>query len=170
MQNTLEFRVGSLEVVVNVRLVRIESIWVVLLLIVDVHLNIGKNWVQNLNYRSNEMNWSLFHILLFQFFVRFCLLLVLLFNFCAIVIFVTTTFDKFQFQSQVRMSQSNVKFPLSLKLKFIAVFINWCSRLNFLLVGRQNIVNYWDFPSKGSRNCQKKWYRKLLDMINEKVL
>ena len=46
MQNPLVFRQGPLEVVGNVKLVRIESIWIVNLLIVDAHFNIGKNWTQ----------------------------------------------------------------------------------------------------------------------------
>ena len=42
VQNSLLFKDGSLEVVGNVRFVRIQSIRVVNLLIVDVHFNIGK--------------------------------------------------------------------------------------------------------------------------------
>ena len=42
---------------------------------------------------------------------------VLLFGFFAILSFVATTPDKFQFQSQVRLSQINVKVPIRLKFK-----------------------------------------------------
>ena len=87
--NSLLFRDGSLEVVGNVKLVRIQSIRVVNLLVVDEHFNIGKNWVQNAVYMSNERNWSLPFCRLFV--SRFGLISVLLFYFLAIVRFVVTT-------------------------------------------------------------------------------
>ena len=65
VQNPYVFRDGSLEVVVKVRLVRIQSIAVVNMLIVDFHLNIGKNGMQIVVYMSNERNWSRFSFLLF---------------------------------------------------------------------------------------------------------
>ena len=43
VQNALVFIDGSLEVIENVRLARIEAIWVVNVLIIDVDFNIGKN-------------------------------------------------------------------------------------------------------------------------------
>ena len=54
------------------------------------------------------------------------------------------------------MSQINVVAPIRLKFNFLAVFIEWSSRIDFLFIRRQNIVNYWDFPSKISRNCHKR--------------
>ena len=83
------------------------------------------------------------------------LFFVLLSYFFAIVSFVTTTLDKFQFRSQVRLSQINVLVPIRLKPKVFAVFIKIGSRIDFLFVVQQDIVNYWDFPSKTSRNCHK---------------
>ena len=47
MQNPLVFKDCSIEVVGNVRLVRIQAIRVANLLIVDIHLSIGKNLMQN---------------------------------------------------------------------------------------------------------------------------
>ena len=159
VQNSLVFRDGSLEVVGNIRFVRIQSIRVVNVLIVDVHFNIGKNWVQNVVYMSNDGNWSVFLRRLLHF--CFCLFFVLLFYSFAIVGSVTTTPDKFQFQSQVRLSQINVIIPIRLKLKLYAVFIKWGVGIDFLFLGQQDIVNYWDFPSKTSRNCYKRLIPKI---------
>ena len=78
VQNSLEFRDGSIEVVGNVMFVRIQSIRVVIMLTVDVHFNIGKVWVQNVIYKSNERNRSLLRRL---FLFRLCLFFVLLFYF-----------------------------------------------------------------------------------------
>ena len=61
---------------------------------------------------SNEKNWRLVHRRLFL--IRFFLFFVLLFHFFAIVSFITTTPDKFQFQNQLRLSQLNVKVPIRL--------------------------------------------------------
>ena len=97
-QNTFVFRDSPLEVVGNVRFVRIQSIRVVNLLIVDVHFNVGKDCVRNFVYMGNETNWYLLHRRFF--FIRFCLSFVLLLYYSAIVSFVTTTPVKFQFQSK----------------------------------------------------------------------
>ena len=158
VQNSLVFREGSLEVVGNVRFVRIQSIRNVKLLIVDVHFNIGRNWVQNVSYMSNERNWSLLCCLLI---FQFCFFFVLPSYFFGIVSFVITTPDKFQFQSRLRLSQINVIIPIRLKFKLYAVFIKWGSRIDFLFMRRQNIVNYWDFPSKISRNCRRRLVLKI---------
>ena len=113
-------------------------------------------------YMSNEKNFSLLLLLCHcrYFFIHFCLFFVLVF-FCVIVIFVDTTLDKFQFQSQVRLSGINIVAPMRLKFKHCAVFIVWGSRISFLFVGRQIIVNYLDFPSKVSRNCHKTFVPKI---------
>ena len=168
VQNSLVFREVSLEIVGNVRLLRIQSIRVVYLLIVDVHFNFGKMWVQNVVYISNERNWGLL-LLRRLFFICFYHFFVLLFYFFAIVSFATTTPDKFQFQSQVRLSQSNVKVPICWKFKLYAVFNGWGSGIDFLFMGQQDIVNYWDFLSK-IVTATKGWYRKLLHMVYEKCL
>ena len=76
------------------------------------------------------------------------------YSFC-VVSFVITTFDKFHFQSQIGLSQTNIVVPIGLKFKFFTVFIERGSRINFLLAGRQNIVKYWDFPSNTFRDCHK---------------
>ena len=75
--------------------------------------------------------------------------------FLFILSLVTTTIDLFQFRSQLRLSQINEEIPIRLKLKLYAVFIKIVGRKNQSFVGRQDIVNYWDLPSKISRNCQK---------------
>ena len=139
VKNTLVFTVGCLEVVENVRFLRMQSISFVNLLIAGVHINIGKNWVQNVIYLTNERKWILF--LHRVFLIRFYLLLVLLFYFFAIVSFITTAPDKFQFQSEVRLSQINVIVPIPLKFKLYAVFIKWGNRIGFLFMRRQDIVN-----------------------------
>ena len=102
---------------------------------------------------SNKRIWSVFLRRLFLF--RFCLLFVLLFYFFAFVSFLFTTPDKFQVQSQLRLSQINVTVPIRLKFKLYAVFIEWGSTMDFLFMGGQDIVNYWDFNSKISRKCHK---------------
>ena len=159
MQNSLVLRDDSLEVFANVRFVRIESIRVANLLIDDIHFNVVKNWMQNFVYMSNERNWSVFLHLLFLF--CFSLFFVFLSYFFGIVRFLTTNPDMFQFQSQVRLSQINVIVPIRLKVKHYAVFIEWDCRIDFLFMGRQDIVNYWHFPSKISRNCHKRLVPKI---------
>ena len=123
-----------------------------------------KKWVLNNVHVGNERNWCLLCSL---FLFRFCLFFVLLFFFFAIVSFVTTTPDKFQFQIQEGLSQMNVIVPNLLKFKLYAVFIEWGSRIDFLFMGQQNIVNYWDFPARLPETATKCWYRKKLDLINE---
>ena len=131
---------------------------------VDIHFSIAREWVQNVVYMSNDRNWSLF--LLFyrhrRFFIRFCLFFVLIFNFFGFLSFVITTLDKFQFRSQVRPSQINVIISIGLKLRLYAVLIKKSCRINFLFVGRQDIINYWDFPSKISRDCHKRLVPKII--------
>ena len=153
MLNSHVFKDGSLEIVGNARFVHTRSNIVAKLLIVDVHFNIWKNWVQIVDYMSNEMNWCLLRRLLF---FRFYLLFVLLFFLVCYCKFRNHDPDKFQFQSRVRLSQINVTVPIPLKLKLYATFIEWGFRIDFLFKGQQNIVNYWDFPSKTSRNCRKR--------------
>ena len=102
---------------------------------------------------SNERNW--FFVLLRRrcFHIHFSLFFLLLFHFSAN--FVTKTSDKFRFQSQRSLSLINVGVMISSKFKLYAVLIKWGSRVYSLFVERQEIVNYWDFPSKISRNCHK---------------
>ena len=88
---------------------------------------------------SNERNWNLFLRRLFLFCFRF--FFVFLFYFFGIVSFVTTTPDKIQFQSLVRLSQINVIVPIRLKFKLYAIFIESGSRIDFLFKGRQDILN-----------------------------
>ena len=150
---------APLKLLGNVRFGRIQSIRVVNLLIVDVHFNIGKYWVQNVVYMSNERNWCLLQRRLLL--VPFYLLIVLPSYFFAIVNFVTTTPDKFQLQSHVGLSQINVIAPIRSKFKLYSVFIEWGSRIDFLFRGWQDIVNYWHFSSKVSRNCHKRLVPKI---------
>ena len=62
-QNSLILQDSPLEIVGNVRLERIQSIRVVILLIVDVHLNIVKNSAQNVVDMIKERNWNLWLLL-----------------------------------------------------------------------------------------------------------
>ena len=103
----------------------------------------------------NDRNWSLFVLLDRRFFIQFRLFFLLFSIFYCIVGFVTT-FNKFQVQSKIRLLQINVRIPIRLKIKLYAVFIEWGSRIYFLFLGRQDIVNYWDFPYKISRNGHKR--------------
>ena len=126
----------------------IQSIRVVNLLVVSVPFNIGTNWVQKWclhELGDNEKNCS--HLFLFRgwFLIHFCLLFALFFIFFRIVSFVTTTLDRGQFPSQVRPSEINIVVPIRLKTKLYAVFIERSSSINFLFVGQQHIVSYWDF-------------------------
>ena len=83
------------------------------------------------------------------------------FKFFAFVSFVTTTFDIFGFQSQIRLTQINVIVPIGSKFKLYAILIEWGIKIDFLFEGRQEIVNYWDFPSKVPRNCYKRLVLKI---------
>ena len=93
VQNSLVIRDDFLEVSGIVRVVRIESVRIVDLVSVDVHVNIGKKLVNNVVYMCNEKNWSPF--LLLRFLIWFCLFFVLLFKFFVLVSFRTGTSDKF---------------------------------------------------------------------------
>ena len=99
-----------------------------------------------------------------------CLFFMLSFNFFANVKIVATTLDKFQFQSQVRLSQINVRIPTPLKFDLYAVFIKCGSRIAFFFVGQQEFLNYSDFLSTISKKATKCWCRVLIDMIKEKCL
>ena len=61
----------------------------------------------------------------------------------------------------MRLSQINVIIQIRLKIKLWAVFINWGSRINFLFVGQQDIVNNKNFPSTISRNYHKRLLPKI---------
>ena len=71
VQKSFAFIYGPLDVVGNVKFLRMESICFLNLLIVDVGRNIGKNWVQNVVYKSKERNWCPF--LFIRFLNSFCL-------------------------------------------------------------------------------------------------
>ena len=136
---------------------RIQSIRVVTPLIVDVLFNIGKNWVQNIFYMSNERDRCLLLLLSRRFLIRSCLFVLLFSYFSDFETFVTTSTEKYQFQSQVRLSQINIIVPIRSRIKLNAVFMKWgSSSINLMFVGRQDIVNYWGFPSKNSKNGHKR--------------
>ena len=137
---------------------RIESNWIVNLLIVETHFNIGKNWVQNVVYMNNKRNWN--HSFLFcrrRFDIRFSLNFGLCLHFFGLVSFLTKAPDKFQFQIQLHLSQINILVPIRLIFKLDAVFIEWGTRICFSFLGRQDIANYWDFLQKNSNNCHKRF-------------
>ena len=81
---------------------------------------------------------------------------VLLFLFLTLVCIVTTSFDNTELQCQRRPSQINVIVPIRFKIKLYAVFIKLGSRINFLFMRGQDIVNNWDSLSKISRYFYKK--------------
>ena len=56
------------------------------------------------------------------------------FNYFGIVIFVNTTLDKYQFQSQVRLFQVNVVLPIRLNLRLGAVLIELGSWIDVVFV------------------------------------
>ena len=111
--------------------------------------------VQNVVYIRNTRNWNLLLLLRRRILIRFCLFFVLFPKFSGFVSFVTTALDKFQFQSQVRLSQNSVLVLIRLQFKPNAVVIEIVFRINVFFMGRQDIVNYWDFPSKIFRNCHR---------------
>ena len=119
-----------------------------------IHLNTGKNWLQNVVSMNNDRIGSVFQLL--RFLICVCFFSVLFFNFFAFVGFMTTTFHKFQFQSQVSVSQVKVKVPLRLKFKLYAVFIEWGSGIRFLFVWRQSIINQKVFLPTIPGNFEKK--------------
>ena len=117
---------------------------------------------------SNGKNWR--HLLLLSSFVQHCLFSVLLLNFFGIVNLVSSAVDKFEFQSQICLSRTNAVVPSTLKIK----------PLQF---SSKEVVGYtpcsWDdntssttgtFAPRSPKTTTKCWYRKLLDMINEKCL
>ena len=143
---------GSIEIVENVRLVRKQSIRV--LIFPDCWFTIHhwkvtecKKFFTLVTRGSGapvSSSWSLS-----------CFMFVLFSNFFPVVSFVITTLDNFQFQSQKCLSQINVVDPMRLKFIIFAVFIKWKSRIKLLLVGWPDIINYWDFSSHTFKNCQK---------------
>ena len=148
---------------------RIHSITVVFLLLVDVHLNNGKNCMQNKVYMSNERHWGLL-LLPPRFFIRFCHLIVLPLYFVSFRSSLIMTPDKFQFQRQVSLSQIKEIIPIRLKFNLYGVFIEWVCRITLLFVGRLYIVNYRNFLSKIFDTSTKLWSQKLRDTINERCL
>ena len=66
-----------------------------------------KNWVQIFIYMSNERNWSVYFPLRRRIPMHFRFFLALFVIFSGIVSFITTTFDKFQFQSHVCLKSTD---------------------------------------------------------------
>ena len=106
-------------------------------------------------------------LLVLRFLILFCLFFVIFNNILGVVSLVTTNFDKIQSQSHLRPCQIKIVVPIRLKLKFSAVFMKWGSRTKFLLLGRQEIVNYWTSPPWFLEAATKGWFQKFFDMINE---
>ena len=63
-------------------------------------------------------------------------------------------FDQFNFQSQEGLFQINEGIR-SVRIQKSMQVIRRVIGLNCLFVGRKDIVKYWDFPHKISKNCQK---------------
>ena len=133
-QNAFIFRDSLIDVVGIVRLVRIQFFRFEKVLIVDVQFRIGKNLTQIVLYMSNERNWSL--LLLFRRRFRLCFGHFFVLFIISLGVFSFATFDKFQFQSQVRLSQINIVVHICLKFKLYAAFIERGGRINFVFVGR----------------------------------
>ena len=161
MRNSPVLRNCRLEIFGIVGLVLMESIWIVYMLIFNVNFNIVTNECKILftfvtrgaggsSSSSDAAAVSTSALASSLCFLRS------FFQFCAIVIFVTVTLDKFRFQSQIRLSQINIVVTIRLKFKLYEIFIDneWSCRINFLFVGQQYNVNYWHLPYKISRNCK----------------
>ena len=56
-------------------------------------------------------------------------------------------------------NQRNSSDPLEIQTP--AVFIEWGSIVDLIFMEREDIINYWDFPSNTSRNCRKKLLPKI---------
>ena len=111
---------------------RIQSIRVLNLLNVDVHLNIGKNWLEKVVHMSTQRNRSILLMLRFlRFYNLFQFFLLLFFNVFGIVIMVNQTLDQLQFQSRASLSQIKVRIPIRLKFKLCAASIEWSSQRMF---------------------------------------
>ena len=160
MQNSLVFRDVCFKFGWNVRLVCIESIRTVILLIVNVHFNILKFWLQYVVYVGNSSYFSFIVCSCFSENNR--VIFVLLFLFLTFVCLITTSFDKFEFQWQKRLSEISVIVLISLNFKLFAVFIKCGSRLKFLFMPGQYIVNNWDFLSKICTHCRKRLVPKVV--------
>ena len=168
MQNSLVFRDGSLKVVWNVRLVCIESIGILILLIVNVHFNIWKNWMHYVVHIGNSSDFFFVVCSCFSKYNR--LIFVLLFLFLTLVWIVTTSFDKFELQCQKSLSLVNGVVPIRLKFELYAGFVKWGSWINFLFMRGQDIVNTWDFSSKISRHCHKRLVPKIVVWHDQREL
>ena len=150
-------RDGSLEVLGNVRLALIVSIWIVSLLIVEVHFHVGHNRLRNVVYMTNEKNCSI----LLHFFVS-CLFFDSYMRYFSVFhgleFFITKRFVHLLLQIEKCLSETNVTFQIRSKAKLCAVqfFSEWASRINFLIMGQQNIFSYWYFLSNLFTNCKIK--------------
>ena len=160
VQNSLIFRDGSLEFVWTVTFLRIKSIWIVTMLIVDLHVNIGKNWVQNVVYMNSEMNWNLL-LLLLRFYIHFNHFSQLLFLLLCLCKF--PNHDPWQKSVSKRSTsvsnQRNSSDPFETQTLCSFHRLRYSDR--FLVQGRQDIGNYWDFPAKVPGNCHERLVPKI---------
>ena len=153
---------------------RIQSTWVVGLLLVDVHLKNGKSWIQSGVHMSN---WSIFPLHFLKNSLHACG------SFCCnnfvsslcssstyllVVSSVTTAFHKFYFRRFITLPRMNENFSMRLQFKFYAVLIQWGMRLKNFFAGRRNITNCWGSPSKITRVSHKRWLPLTFIMINQK--
>ena len=162
----LVFKDSALEIVVNASFVRMETNWNFYLLVVDVHL-IGEIWVQNFVCMSNDKNWCNFF---FCFLVRLWLFFVLPFESSGIVSFIALTPAKFQLQSQLRLFQTSVALPISMKIKFYEVSIKLRSKLPFFSCDDKTLWSIGTFPLKFPNTATKqRWYRKLFTWSTRNV-
>ena len=92
------------------------------------------------------------------------------FKFLCVVSLVATYVDQSHFHSQLGMSPFDVIVPIRFKSKHYAVYIERGSKILFFFVEQQNIVNYWDFPSKILKNCPKRLVQKVIQHDQRKCL
>ena len=111
-----------------------------------------------------------FLLLLFRLLISYCLFFVLLVNFFAIGSLITTTLDKFQFQSQVRLSQIILVIAIRLNVTLYAVFIEWGRTMYSFLWVDKILSTFGTSPARFQETATKGWYRKFFDLIRWKCL
>ena len=139
----------------NLKFLRIESKRNVKLLVVDVHLNIGKTecWMvfTRIMKRTGVSCSSSSAVYSSAFASSLC-------SFWTSLVWYVLwprPLTNFSFKVIKHPSRINVVVPIRLKFKLYVVLIEWGGRIKMLFVGHQAIVNYWDFPPYVCRNCLK---------------
>ena len=145
LQKFFVFKDGSVEIARKVRFLNIESKRTINLLVADVDLNFGENWMQKVVNRENEGIgvYSSNSFSAGASFKTFFVLFQLLFF---VVIFVTTTVDQLQFEGQKSPFWTTwvVAFLPKFKInRAFNLFIEWGYGINFLAVGEQDTLIFF---------------------------